>query len=137
MTMTNKHTVLRCVSNAAICYTLVTLALSAAFYTLEEFATSFAPSFGVLFGVLCFSLVFGFSGMFFDIKSWTSAPKRVCHFSVNFVAYIVVFSMINGEFILSQVMAGAFVFIVTYLLCAGIGALYRLIVGKYHDTAVK
>ncbi|HPE95556.1 MAG TPA: hypothetical protein PLT66_05770, partial [Bacillota bacterium] len=99
--MNSRYTLRKAFSTAAICYTLVTLLLSIAFYIIADLSTQYAPDLNNLLLVLGYSLVLGFSGFFFNIKSWTSAPKRICHIAVNFVAFLLLYYIAAGEFVLS------------------------------------
>lgn len=135
--MDSRYTLRKAFSNAAICYTLVTLSLSIAFYIIADLSTQYAPDLNNLLLVLGYSLVLGFSGYFFNIKRWTAAPKRICHIAINFAAFLLFYYLSVGEFVLSQMMAGTFLFFAAYLVCVGIAALCRLIARRFRSFMEK
>ena len=116
--------------NAAMWYTLTTLALSASFYIIEDMDTAYAPTFGTLLCILAASAVYGASVLLFDIKTWTSAQKRISHFCINLVSVVLFSTVMRGEFVLAQEMAAVFVFIITYFVSVGLRALVRRFISQ-------
>ena len=98
------------------------------FFLSDSFSINYALTLDALFEFLLFSLVYGFSFYLFNIEKMNDSTKRIIHFSLNLIVFVVCFVVLRGVGAkLSFILASVFMFVVFYLIAALSGMLIRKI----------
>lgn len=121
-----KNTLVKCLAISFGTYTFITILMSTMFFLSDGFSTNYAPTLDALFEFLLFSMVYGFSFYIFNIEKLTDSSKRIIHFCLNLVVFVLCFVILRGTYTkLSFILASVFMFAAFYLIAALLGSLIR------------
>ena len=121
-----KNTLQRSLAISFGTYTFITILMSTMFFLSDGFSTNYAPTLDALFEFLLFSMVYGFSFYIFNIEKLTDSSKRIIHFCLNLVVFVLCFVILRGTYTkLSFILASVFMFAAFYLIAALLGSLIR------------
>ena len=121
-----KITLQKCLAISFGTYTFITILMSTMFFLSDGFSINYALTLDALFEFLLFSMVYGFSFYIFNSEKMTDSTKRIIHFCLNLVVFVLCFVVLRGTYTkLSFILASVFMFAAFYLIAALLGSLIR------------